>query len=552
MPPRRPSPPSFHRFSRLRLLLLAFAFALGNARTHAIEPDPTPQNSFHIFAIWDHIMGAREDEIRAEMDRLIVQFGPGNHYHRIGFAFIQPGPEQLRLICRLAHEKGLEAGVILGGGTHSNGAFRHEFSTDLRCFQWRQDGKSWQGYFTGENNANHLEIKEDSRDHLVPSPSRYCRPVFNYFLSRDTEKARQLHAVMTEIPGVVTVINGVIEEELAVGAAALNGPQSDGLLADYSPFAVTEFRDWLRHTGHYDADGGWFAGQGAPEAIVGPFFEIKRHLRSPFYDDPDPGNANRTGKSFNETFGTAFTTWQLEYWDLDAWPEPITDPAFNPAPESGRGSVAGGFDAPRHRDASAWWTTWSWDYDDRGKQFPPGNPAAPAYGFRQVMIANFVRDKFKLFAEQGLPRELMFPHQIPGEAVGDKRCRSSASPIWSGYLPLSGNVGITRFGPIDPALLTQYSRLDPHSSGWGIFEWHPRPNSKPEDQQLYDTALHDLQTYYAAGCHALFAGWWRNEKTDRNIFPLDDSAFARAIHDFLASRKDAPVENRTPKPARAR
>lgn len=40
-------------------------------------------------------------------------------------------------------------------------------------------------------------------------------------------------------------------QELANG-----GEADENMLGDYSPFAVAEFRDWLRHTGIYDAVSG--------------------------------------------------------------------------------------------------------------------------------------------------------------------------------------------------------------------------------------------------------------------------------------------------------
>ena len=44
------------------------------------------------------------------------------------------------------------------------------------------------------------------------------------------------------------VFNGVIEEELST-AAAHNITNASSYIGDYSPFAVAEFRDWLRHRG---------------------------------------------------------------------------------------------------------------------------------------------------------------------------------------------------------------------------------------------------------------------------------------------------------------
>jgi hypothetical protein len=360
-----------------------------------------------------------------------------------------------------------------------------------------------------------------------------------------TRQAREIREVMNEFPGVITVVNPVIEEELAIAAASLK-ENADAWLADYSPFAVAEFRDWLRHTGAYDADGGKFAGEGAPEAITGAPVEIRGKRRSPFYDDATPEDAHGSGVSFNAKFGTHFTTWKLRYWDLEGSPAAITDAAFDPTPESGAGSEPGGFDAPRRRQpGEAFWRAWSWDPADQGGKFPPGYPREAAFGFRQVEVANFVRDACAAVALQGIERECIFAHQIPGERYGP-RATSSASTVWSGWLPSpapagagtaadgaknhAGTVGITLFGRIEP------ERLKVFAAPWGIFEWHPKPNAKPEDPKLRETALRDLREYAAADCRVLFAGWWRNEGRDRHIFPLDDSEFAKGIREFLEER----------------
>ena len=57
--------------------------------------------------------------------------------------------------------------------------------------------------------------------------------------------------------------------------------------------AVTEFRDWLRHTGQYDADTGKYAGQGAREqkfahaAQIGTVEENPSRWSFPFFKSAD-------------------------------------------------------------------------------------------------------------------------------------------------------------------------------------------------------------------------------------------------------------------------
>ena len=205
--------------------------------------------------------------------------------------------------------------------------------------QWRLDGSTWNGEAVVDKNGN---PEFPSRDWQVPTPSRYCAPIHDAAMAEVRREATAIHSVMQEYPGVIAAVNASIEEELATG-----GEKRDDLLADYSPYAVTEFRDWLRHTGKYDDTGGEYAGQGAPPEIVGPWLRIHGALRSQFYDDPSPALSAGTGRSFNQWFGANFSTWTLRYWDLARFPASITDKNFTPSPQTGPGATAGGFDAPR-------------------------------------------------------------------------------------------------------------------------------------------------------------------------------------------------------------
>jgi len=432
----------------------------------------------------------------------------------------------------VAQKNRVHIGLIFGLQSHTSGNYRKVADNDLRSYQWRIDGEDWKGAYTSSGS---LEIPENERDYKIPTPSRYASHLRDYNLKRAYDWAVMAKKLMDDYPGVITVINGPIEEELAIG-----GHHDNSKLADYSPYAITEFRDWLRHTGMYDATTGKYAGESANEFIVGEFINFNGTLRSPFYDDPNPDDNNNTGKSFNEHFGTNFTTWHLRYWDLDVYP-PIRNEDFDCTPESGTGFYNGGFDAPRTLLAhNKFWSAWTWDVPDQNGQYPSGNPEAPAFGFRQNMVRNFVRNLMDTVASAGIPREFMYAHQIPGEALGNftgawGRLRSSASPVWTGYMEKSSNVGITRFGDIDPSLMTQYA------DDWGIFEWHTKPNADPQTQGLYDASIAALNRYYENKCHYLFPGWWnRGAPTSESTFPLNDSKFAVAIKDFHESTIEVP------------
>jgi len=507
-----------------------------------------------IYALWEGINDPKlsEKEIREMMDNLLNQFGKGNAWHRPGFSFIYNNPERLELAASIAKEKGVSLGPIIGTQTHSRPRSEHDvLSQDLRSYQWRMNTPHWQGYYTptffSDTNKPAPVFADQTvgRDYLVPSPSRYSPLGREVFTSKTRQQAEEIRGVMDKYPGVITCINGLIEEELAIAASSVKKfPKTADYLADYSPFAIMEFRDWLRHRGLYDDDGGIYAGQGAPESITGPFIDWKGRKCSPFYFDTTPDSHTGGGESFNKHFGTAFTSWNLKYWDTELFPDPITDNNFNPMPTGEEtGYTPGGFDAPRHPDQSPWWHAWSWENQDNNKSYPPGNPTNPAFGFRQQEVANYVRDMFDVMAEAKLPREIMYAHQIPGENLDEPRALSSASPVWTGYLPKSGTVGVTSFGWFDPKLALQYTSLTPDNHGWGIFEWHPLPKAAPDDQKLYDTAMKELLIYSSNNCHHLFAGWWTDKNSDspnRKIFPMNDSKFAEAIKTFMDSTPDSP------------
>lgn len=489
-----------------------------------------PSDPISFLAIFDAIssVGSKdlsEADLQTEMTKLKTQIGQNQGRIKVGFSHIYQSQASLQTHCRMAKANNLSVGIIIAVQTHS-GSFGFPAITDkdFRRMQWRLDGTTWQGESVIDKNGS---VEFPSRDWRVPTPSRYCAPIHNAAMKEVRKEAKGISRVMNEYPGVITAVNAAIEEELATG-----GESHDALLADYSPFAVTEFRDWLQHTGKYDDTGGEYAGQGAPPEIVGPFVRIHGALRSQFYDDPSPSRAHGTGQSFNEWFGTNFTTWTLRYWDLARFPAPISDKNFSPSPSAGAGATPGGFDAPRRRDiAEKFWNAWSWDVPDHGGQYPPGNPDHPAFGFRQFEIKHFVADVIHEAVQAGIPQALLYAHQIPGEEVSPSRVRSGGDPIWTGRYDPSGTLGITRFGPIDVSKLTQYSH------DWGIFEWHPAPNRKPDDPAVYDATMKALDAYVPAGGHIFFAGWWEARGKLDSVMPLNDTRFAAALHDWIASHK---------------
>ena len=502
----------------------------------------------YILPLFEHLFGPElsEEQARVEMQRMQAQIGSSRENFRTGFGGIMRNYGIMERNFRLAKEYNLSIGVIIGAAqTHAlSAADRNLLKQDIRRYQWRLDGKTW--YAVATTNAD-SSVEFPDREINRITDSRYAVEVRNSYEKKIRDGARFVKGLTRKYPGVLACVNTAIEEEMAT-----QGGVSDKYLADYSPFAVTEFRDWLRHTGEYDAKTGRWPNEGAPPEITGACELINGCSRSQFYDDPSPADANGTGTSFNSHFGTSFTTWSLRYWDLALFTNKIPyanyaghESDFDPSPEIGAGFTNGGFDAPRVRNISNnYWLAWSWDLLDHGSKTnflsPPGNPRAPAFGFRQQMVHHWCNDTLNWVRAEGIPAEQLYAHQIPGELVTNKRLRSGATPLWTGYYAPGQTVGITRFGLIEPELVQQYANR------WGIFEWHPRswnPRRGPTyDTDLYNDTITSLDRYYWSGAKVLFPGWWKaigvkNEEP----FPLVDCGLSRGLKDWLAARSDVPL-----------
>jgi hypothetical protein len=416
-------------------------------------------------------------------------------------------------------------------------------ATDLREFQWRLNGLTWSSEENVEDWGGDRNYKRVSYSRLAPLQKAYEQ-------ERARAWAQDMLAVLEGCEERVPIFNLLVESELPSA-----GSTDDGQLGDYSPYAITEFRDWLRHTGIYDDTDGQYAGEGAPETIVGSLV----NGRSPFYDDPSPADANGSGESFNAHFGTGFSSWALRCWDLDAFPAPITDTNFVVNPSGGDGFTAGGFDAPRVRDADdIFWQAWSWDTFDQGSAYtyPDGNPEQPAFGFRQHLVRNFGRDLFDLMVEEGLPADHIFLHQIPGEFISAGRQRSGATPIWTGYLEKNGMLGLTRFSTVpDVSKMLQYVNLTgKRNRGWGFFEWHPKPaSSTTRDtaayiEDSYNVTFKELGRLVPNRMRVVTPGWWDFSGAGFNwdTFPTYQSGMVEAIKAFSAQYPDVPFWHQGP------
>lgn len=501
-----------------------------------ISAQRIPNTEFGIFPLFGRFTGnggtISEQEAIEQIKQLKEQVGENEGLFKVGFGGIFTTEKTLARNCSLLKAHNLSHVTIVSVQNHH--VHRKGISIalgDLRNFQWRMDGKTWEG----------VKHDQDARDYRIVTPSRYALALRKEFERRCKEDmAAPIARVIKNIPGVIYGVNACIENELALGYKHGMGRNH---LADYSPYAITEFRDWMLHRGMYNADSGVYSGQGAQEAIIGAYKDINGRKRSQFFDDPTPDNANGTGVSFNEYFGTQYATWSLKFWDLREFPEPITDVNFDPSPDSGRGFITGGFDAPRVIEPqNIYWKAWSWDVQDHELEYPNGNPQNPAFGFRQVMVRNFVNSILKWLEEGGIPKELITAHQIPAEMLFSKhRSRGSASPIWTGLSEHNGTVGITRYGLIS---VENIKRITQYSNNWGIYEWHPNQRPKNNDE-LKAIVKSELDKVYNANCRAVCPFTWVQEEgglSEGNsyaaIYPVKGCGFAEGLKEWLEEQMD--------------
>jgi len=377
---------------------------------------------------------------------------------------------------------------------------------DRRLLQWFSDGRT----------------ATKRKTHFGPSyvtVSRYALPLWEPILKdaalRAPKAAERIASAGDNNAGTHVFLNGPGEPSL------LETGRPENLICDYSPFAVAEFRDWLTHRGEY-APGGKFEGQGRKGGEI-------------FSSDPSPDKADgKSHKTFNETYRTPFTTWDLLHWDLERFPEPLPHDA-NPRPEAeGTGHTPGGFCAPVDYDESdPFWL--AWNNED------PLNP-----GFRQMLIKHYIDDMKKPYFEAGIPIDRMFNSVIllGTDKNGAARRFVDADPPWVSAGPYS-SVGYTIYGK--PSLMDEtYERIGEalamvDSQNWAFVEYHPYPlppalyTTSTDDYLSALEIMHKYRPHYVEveGWTGLtFGGHWGYVTKDTN--------FEMAWRKFFASLRDQP------------
>jgi hypothetical protein len=364
---------------------------------------------------------------------------------------------------------------------------------DVRNMQWLSDNSVARGWW---------------------STSRYARKKSSVQEAYVRALGRVLANRMSLNPDVLVAASGDGEVELAFSPNCPGGPTegdppgSKCLYADYSPFAIAEFRDWLRNGGLY-AGGQEFAGQGYANAHryagdLGPQFDT-----------------NGDGHTFNLDFGTAFTTWDLLHfnWSIESDCGTGTKPPCAPAstiplttylgPSHVRmpASTAGGFDAPRVYKpigTNAFWDLW--------------------VAFRVAMLqrhnqnfARWITTSVDTATKTTVSPSRWFSYQIAADylfgsspAAPNERWYSSMSSLSTADVSPYGSMGITAFNvdfATQPApcgaeslgvvktLAKAAPAISARNARWGVSEWHPGQRPECPANQFAGGFSPNLQIY---------------------------------------------------------
>lgn len=491
-------------------------------------PQPSYDNSVYVFFDTPGLAGDTAS-FRSAADEILrrVRGGP---YGRVGMSdflvidmdwnvnlsnpvLSSPSASALSNILARAQARGLVVHLgSVAGMSRATEIYDPAKREDRRNCQWYRDGSLAK---SGQSFSSDVWL----------TPSRYARKLRRHLEAKVRLFARLLISLRQSYPETLVSASGDGEAELNFGALDDSVSYQNQVIADYSPFVILEFRDWIQHTGLY-GPGKPYAGQGYSQG--GAIYQ------------GSSGLAN-----FNQAFGTSFTTWSLRYynWDLfdpiDGDPRAIpvatySNPAWTPFPSSGPNSISGGFDAPRAWDSPtpAFWQLW--------------------LAFRRTMIANYVKDFASWVTSTtgvgGAPFEpsRWYSHQIPADYLNGtypgspdqkRRFLTSASPMQTGIVGNAGSLGLTVLDVSDTDgyhRTSQFLYDDVAALGlpnWGLVEYSPSwPVRGAVDPDVILIASQILRAY-RAGAHILSYEPWAHFLTTPN---------PEAFDAFLAQVRNQP------------
>ena len=429
--------------------------------------------------------------------------------------------------------------VVCSGLARSLHVYREAKEEDIRNAQWYNDNKLAADDQITDPGAMNATV--------FGTFSRYARKMRANLEAKAKAALAFIKQRMDENPETLIAVSGWGELEL--NFKRLNGGQGpQEYFADFSPFAVLEFRDWIQHTGLYDDASGLYKGQGY--AGGGAKYQGAAGLAQ-----------------FNADFGigTPFTSWDLRYynWSLaDVYGIALAtaasaslalDPGCIPysayvhgamMPTSGPNYVAGGFDPPRAQQPGvAFYDLWN--------------------AFREHMVRHFILDMARWAFEAGIDPQKWFSHQIPTDylfgtnpsmPVLGGRYYSSASPLASADIagPGYGSAGATIYDIKFPswfARTTEYilPAISGMSPNWAIMEYDAETYPIGYSVAQSDVAfiLNQYLRIYGANAHLINFWRWIDETPEHTIKGMNKEEalrrFIRLIRDKARSTDLAKV-----------
>ncbi len=274
--------------------------------------------------------------------------------------------------------------------------------------------------------------------------SQYAKKLRRYQEAYIREFGTGLKEIQALYPTVPIIVTGDGEVEMTT-ARMTSLATANPAIGDYSPFAIAEFRDWLRATGAY-ATGQPLAGQAYTNASR--------------YTAADAAALT----TFNTDFGTSFTSWDLEFFGGDIWAATETTGAI---PTVGIPSCASGYTSANATSSTLCTLNNQVGFDAPrtiplvGGQLTNGDTFWQAWIlFRQEMVWRYNKDFAKWITEGtggtgGVANTRFFSAQIPGDKLfsnsfgtpndGGVRLLTGASPHWVADIRPYGGAGVTGY-----------------------------------------------------------------------------------------------------------
>lgn len=552
----------------IALLMVILVFGYLNSEE---MPQPTYDNSL-IFSITVNFLN--EDE--SEIEYIKSQFGGGLYAPLLFSKFegvdmswtidlssagngIQEFKTQLNTMIAFAKEHGVGLHLTLNYGmARLVDYYKSAKEEDVRNAQWYNDNNLSSAaqaagtasayasgkYFTGlDLNNVDKEVRSTAKpfaddsvinQYVFTTLSRYARKLRAHLDAKVTAVFDYLDKKQDANPDVMMVISAPGEAELNYYRMNDDTKYIQDFFCDYSPFAILEFRDWVRHEGLY-ADGETYAGEGYVN-----------------------GGARYQGASglanFNADFGTSFTSWDLKYyhWSLtDTVDNNYTD-GTNPdtnvipvadysqdgmMPTSGSHYTAGGFDPPRTMVVPG-----TDDFYDLW------------HTFRETMVYHYVKDMATIARESGFEKDHYYSHQIPGDYLfGNRpndpgipflnpRYYSSAAPMWTADVYPDIGLGITLY---DVNFGSAYYRTTRYGIGaanalsdnWAALEYNPDviPPNISATVASVQTLYNEMIKLYNGDPHVVSLFKWTD---DENQYQYRDTNRGTAAKQFFDDIKD--------------